>query len=237
MKKLAKSIVKNPYFTIVGWLATMIALVLAIVIPYIQARKVLLDFSYKSYGLVIDGITDMEGFDVRFYGKKIRRVSVTTCEICNLGNVTIEDDDVYEGHELRVFTQSDNTEVLFVNMVSQSYDTNNCKIYHEDNSVYVHFDILEKNDKVVFNIYHTGNADAVFNIEGKIKDGEISVDRRRESDLKVLGMAYFFAMLMVLYCCLIWIKELFQDGHIILALVVLFILIRAIMFVYKWFKA
>ena len=177
MKKLLEAITKNPLFVFVGWLGTMIALILAIVVPIMQARKVQLNFSYTSNLLVSDSLSEMEGLDIRFQGDKVEQLTVTTCEICNTGNVTIEDSDVYEGHKLRVFTGSDNAEVLFVSVVSQSYDTNNCQLSYDGNSVNVHFDVLEKKEKVVFNIYHTGAADTAFSIEGKVKEGKIKYEK------------------------------------------------------------
>lgn len=173
MNKLLDAFTKKPLIIFIGWLATIIALIIAIVVPIIQARKVQLNFSYSSSLLVSDSLSEMEGLDISFQGSKVGRLSVTTCEICNTGNVTIEDSDVYEGHKLRVFTGSENAEVLFASVVSQSYDTNNCQLSYDGNSVNVHFDVLEKKEKVVFNIYHTGDADTAFSIEGKIKEGNI----------------------------------------------------------------
>ncbi len=173
MKKLAKAVADNPYVTIFIEFITFLGFIAALVIPYIQARKVQLNFSYTSNLLVSDILSEMEGLDISFQGSKVGQLTVTTCEICNTGNTTIEDSDVYEGHKLRVFTGSDNAEVLFASVVSQSYDTNNCQLSYDGNSVNVHFDVLEKKEKVVFNIYHTGDADTAFSIEGKIKEGKI----------------------------------------------------------------
>lgn len=66
MNSLAEKITKNSYFIIVGWLATVIALILAIIMPFIQAKKICLSFRYYSNPLTIDSLSETEGLDIKY---------------------------------------------------------------------------------------------------------------------------------------------------------------------------
>ena len=196
MKSIAEKIAQNPYFVIVGWLATVIALLIAIIVPFVQAKKVRLDFSYTSNILVTDKLSEMEGLNISYNGNKINQLAVTSCEIRNTGNVTIEDQSVYDGHKLEITSDSEDVDVLFATVVSQSYDTNNVRISYDDKSVRVLFDALEKNDKTVINIYHSGDEHAVFNIDGKIKEGTI-VDTSKPG-ISIFSILSALALLLLL---------------------------------------
>ena len=173
MNSLAEKITKNSYFIIVGWLATVIALILAIIIPFIQAKKICLSFRYYSNPLTIDSLSETEGLDIKYNGDPINQLTVTTCVISNEGNVTIEDYDVYKGHKLKILKESGKDRVLFASLVFQSSDTNNCRLTYTDDSVSVRFDTLEKNERIKINIYHLGDEYTFFSLDGKIKEGKI----------------------------------------------------------------
>ena len=173
MKWLAEKIKENPYFALIGWLATIISLVVAIAVPIIQAKRVHLSYSCITNLLVTDRLSEIDDLDIKYKGNTINQLSVTSVEICNTGNATIEDDEVLK--KLRIHSTSDNMEVIFATVVSQSYDTNNCRVSYDKGGVTVYFDILEKNEKAVINVYHTGAADTVFIIDGKIKEGAIGL--------------------------------------------------------------
>ena len=173
MNKLAEKISKNPYFAITGWLLTFIAFIIAIVVPIVQARKVSISFSYTTNLLVTDSLSEVDDLEVSFKGEKINQLSVTSCRLVNDGNVIIEDDDIYPQHKITIQPKSEDTNILFAKVVDESYDTIGSKVSYDEKKATFLFDTMEKGDEVEINIYHTGKADDVFLIDGKIKDGRI----------------------------------------------------------------
>ena len=231
MNKLLEAFTKNTITVFIGWLATIIALFITVAIPIIQARKIQLGFLYGSNTFVSDSLSKLDGLEVSYRGSKVGRLTITTCLISNTGNVTIEDSDVYEDHKLSVFTESENAEILFASVMSQSSDTNNCQVSYDRNSVNVHFDVLEKNEEVVFNIYHTGEDDTVFSIEGKIKEGKITEGQfffNSSSRLHFLRMLVVMMIVATIFSMFAYFQTGFQDR--MRGITCILILITAIFF-------
>ena len=85
---------KNPVIVLSGWLATMVALVLAIVIPIIQRKRKELSFKYETSLLVTNKLSEVDGLNILFKGEPVEQLAVAVVEISNNGNRTIEISDV-----------------------------------------------------------------------------------------------------------------------------------------------
>ena len=68
------------------------------------------------------------------------------------------------------YRHTKNCTILGVDIIKQSADTIQCEI---DDTFTFSFEALEKKDYITFNIYHTGNENVKFALEGKIKEGKI----------------------------------------------------------------
>jgi hypothetical protein len=58
-------------------------------------------------------------------------------------------------------------------MLKQSEETIECKTKCSTSDVSFDFQAFEKKEYISFNIYHTGNAETVLELSGKIKEGKI----------------------------------------------------------------
>lgn len=181
MKSLANLVQKNPYFVVIGWLCTVIAFIIATVAPIIQRRRKVLSCVTSTNVLVSNTLSKVKGISVTYGGTQINQLAVTSMNIYNSGNVTIEDSHLHKNHELMIKVPS-GVKIIDVEITNQSTDTIGCEIKNIcDETADVRFQTFEKKDKVTINIYHTGNATTEVLLDGKIKDGRIN--NRNMSDL------------------------------------------------------
>lgn len=173
MDKIVESIANNPYLVLVVETATLIALIIAIIIPIVQKRKKRLSFSYVTNVLISENLSEMDELLISFKGKIINHLSVTCFKIINNGNVIIEGNDVYKGHELKISPKKAFTRVISAKIISQSSNTVNGMVSLEDANVNVSFQTFEVKDYLSINIYHTGDEDTEFTMTGKIKETKI----------------------------------------------------------------
>ena len=155
MDKIVNWISENPYWTAAGLLATFIALIIAVITPIIQRRKKRIFFSFSNTPLVSRDVAKINGIEILFQGKPVEQVSV-----------------FYKGHEL-LLKPRDKISILGVDLLKQSEETIECKTQCSDANVALSFQALEKRDYISLNLYYTGNADTVFELRGKIKEGKI----------------------------------------------------------------
>lgn len=189
MDAIANWIAKNPYLTAAGLFATFLGLIIAIVTPIMQRKRKRLYYTLSTTPLVKGTVSNIKGLEVLFSGKHIERLSVTNVKLWNSGNTLITDDDFYKNHELKLINHnSKNCTILGVKIIKQSADTIQCEI---DDTFTFSFQALEKKDYITFNIYHTGNENVKFALEGKIKEGKIinkTIDVDKQLSI-ITGMA------------------------------------------------
>lgn len=159
----------SQFITLSGWFIGFVSLVYA----FAQRKRKRLCYDYETNVLVTNKLSDIEGIEILLKNEKVNQLSVTSIEITNNGNTIIEDNDVYEGHKLRIVPRSDVGDIIYSKLVYESSDYINSSIATNKDSVEFRFNSLEKSDCVVVNVYHTGGKSAVFEIVGKIKEGKI----------------------------------------------------------------
>lgn len=172
MESIANWIAENPYLTAAGLLATFLGLIIAIITPIIQRRRKNLFFSYSTTPLVKEDIANIDGIEILFHGSPVEQLSVSSVHIWNGGNTIITPDDFYKDHELKLISQS-SISILGIDMLKQSEDTIECKMSCSTTAVGFSFQAFEKKEYITFNVYHTGNAETVLTLTGKIKEGKI----------------------------------------------------------------
>lgn len=171
MDAIANWIAKNPYLTAAGLFATFLGLIIAIVTPIMQRKRKRLYYTLSTTPLVKETVSSIKDLEVLFSGKHIERLSVTNVKLWNSGNTLITNDDFYNKHKLKLINyNTKNCAILGVDIIKQSTDTIQCEI---DDTFTFYFQALEKKDYITFNIYHTGNENVKFALEGKIKEGKI----------------------------------------------------------------
>lgn len=168
---IIQQISNNPYVTLSGWIATIIALVLSITFYFIQKKRKIISYFYKTNILVSEKLTDVEGLNISYGDNSIERLSVTNLEITNGGNIFIDESDIYHKKKLKFVLENKNIRVLFAKITDQSSDTIEGSTELNENEVNINFQALEKNDTIKINVYHTGNTETKFRLIGKIKDG------------------------------------------------------------------
>lgn len=174
MDAIANWIAENPYFTAAGLFATFLGLIIAIIVPIVQRRRKQLYYTTSTTQLVNENISNIKDIEILFCGKQINQLSVTNMKIWNSGNVLITNDDMYLNHELQVIPQGTfNCTILDVDIISQSTDTIQCIINSYPDKANIIFQAFEKKDFVSFNVYHTGDENVKFILDGKIKEGKI----------------------------------------------------------------
>lgn len=174
MDTIANWIANNPYLTAAGLLSTFLGLILAIIVPIIQRKRKQLYYTVSTTQLVNENISHIKDIEILFCGKQINELSVTNMKIWNSGNVLITNEDMYHNHELQVLPQgTSECTILDVDIISQSTDTIQCIINSYPEKANIIFQAFEKKDYVSFNVYHTGDENAKFVLDGKIKEGKI----------------------------------------------------------------
>lgn len=203
MNRLLEHISNHPAITLTGWGATMVGLIITIFLPFVQRRRKKLSFQYSTNVLITNKLSEIEGLDICYNGKGIEQLSVSSFLIINSGNVTINNQDLYSGHELKIVPAKDSDVIIqYAKMVSQSRDIVDCNVLVKDNSTTISFQAFEKKDYVNINIYHTGDISSSFDVVGIIKEGKIVEavsDRKRVETIKHISD------LIMLVVCLIFV--------------------------------
>lgn len=186
MTAIENWVVNNPKAAVISFFATIIALVIAIVVPLIQRRRKKLSYTAFSTMLVDDGKSKINGLNIRYKGVDINNLCITKMKIINNGNVLIEGNDFHVNHDLKIKTEDDIT-ILGVDIISTSVDTICPSI---DESLIIHFQAFEKNDWMEVDVYHTGNQKTEVILDGKLKEGNV-VDYTKI--VEAAEKAYYFA--------------------------------------------
>lgn len=187
MGTILKQISNNPIIVLTGWLGTMIALIIAIILPIIQKKRKRINYQYSTNVLITDKLSEVNDLQVTFKNEPIESLSVTSINLANNGNVTIENNDIYKGHNLTIIPKDVNTTILFAKVISQSSDTVECDIHYTNENATISFQTFEKGDYTNINIYHTGNDDSEFEVKGKIKEGKITSTKPKERTLATMS--------------------------------------------------
>lgn len=198
----------NPYITLSGWAATVIALVLAIFFYFSQKRRKIISYSYQTNRIVSDKLSEVEGLNVIYNGDVIEKLSITNIEITNNGNAIIEERDFYDKKKLKIVTDDKKIKLLFAKITYQSSETIECSVKIQDSEICVNFQALEIKENAIITIYHTGDAKTNFKLEGKIKDGGKIRDRGKIAEnedavwqkMRFLYIAMCLTMFMTLVC-------------------------------------
>ena len=171
--RIAEIIQNNPYFVIISFCVAILGIITSIVIAIIQKRKKRLSYSYSTNVLVTDKLSKIKELVITFKGKEINQLSITSFKISNNGNVTIENDDVYKGHELEIISVAKEDLIIGARPISHTSDTVDARTSFSESKVKISFQTLEPKDYLTVNVYHRGDENTKFELTGKIKETKI----------------------------------------------------------------
>ena len=167
-----EKIMSNPYAQALLGLCTIGALLFAIYVWIKGKRKKEISVYRSCYELVNFGRSNLNAVKLLYKGHEISDLAITKFAIWNSGNEVINWSDVVEKRPLEIKSKEEHTDILDVNIITESEDTNSFEIAaHEMHCMGIKFDYIEPNDGVVVQVLHTGSTDHV-NVDGKIKGGK-----------------------------------------------------------------
>ena len=164
--------IKNSNITwIILSLCTIASLVFGI-FSWIKSKK-RKQFTYasKSNYIIQNKANQIEKLDLKFDGKKIDNLTITTIVIWNSQNTEIRSEDIVTDYELSLYSTGD-TEILDAKIVFESEPANKFSIV-DSNPKRIKFGLeyVDKKDGLVVQIIHTGKAKDI-NVDVRIKGGE-----------------------------------------------------------------
>lgn len=136
----------------------------------------------KSFN-VIENFTQRidEKLSLKYDNKDIQNLTITNILLCNTGNETINFTDIAKADPIKICSLN-KANILKLNIIHSDNCANNFKLLraHNKDLYILHFDYIDKCEKVIIRALHSGKSSEDIALEGHIKGvGEII-----EGDLK-----------------------------------------------------
>lgn len=199
VKGITDFIANNPGMIAIGWLATVLGLIVAIATPIITRKKKRLSYAYDSTQLVEAEVAKANNIQVLFNNRPIERLCVTKFVIKNSGNTTVRWESMHRNHKLKIIgadvqiisvtiedvSRDIVTEAKEIEPINHAKDTKILEDIRDlgaidPNDEYgvipINFEAFEKKDYMILNIYHTGGIDTIFNLVGEDENLKIVAD-------------------------------------------------------------
>lgn len=187
----------NYYLTnypLISILISLMGILVSIVIAILQRNRRKLVFTYSTNVLVSNKTSQLAGLDVFYKQDRIDQLSVTNIDFRNAGNRIIEKDNFHDGCEITIVPNTE-LEILDAKVERQSCNTIGCNLIKNENSINLYFRAIEKEEAVSIIVYHTGDKHTTFEVNGKIKEGDIfyyNIDEEKFIDKFEIIMAWMF---------------------------------------------
>lgn len=173
MEELLRNIGGNPWYvliTIIGTVASIIAIPLAFIFYFKQKKKKRLFYSLRK-NVLIENLSEKLGdIEVSYKEEKINNLTFTKIAIWNAGNETINYDDIAISDYLRVIFTKNNT-LIQAKIIYHRNIANAFQLVWEDNSnqIKIIFEYINPNEGCVLQFVHTGETEHYLFISGTIK--------------------------------------------------------------------
>ena len=159
----------NPWLNLVFLALALLSVIISLALHYFGKRQKIPVFNKKSFTLIKDSLSELEGLSINFMGSEVANLTTTKISIWNKGKDTIDRRDVAPLDPVRVEVEGD-YKILQSKIIYESNDINNFKICRADDlKVEIDFDYFYKNEGIVVQIYHTSPSDENIKIAGTIK--------------------------------------------------------------------
>lgn len=128
--------------------------------------------------LISNSVSTLERLSIKYNGKSIPNLYVSTIKIKNQGNTILELDDFAPKAPLLISTSGEflisydaGTSSYIENNYHNLYPLFNLGEENKCNSAYIRFDYLSKKETISFTVFHTEN----ILISGKLKEGKVII--------------------------------------------------------------
>jgi hypothetical protein len=125
----------------------------------------------KSFN-VIENFTQRidEKLSLKYDNEDIQNLTITNILLCNAGNETINFTDIAKADPIKICSLN-KANILKLNIIYSDNCANNFKLLraHNKNSYILHFDYIDKREKVVIKALHSGKSSDDIVLKGHIK--------------------------------------------------------------------
>jgi len=183
--------------------------ILSLIFAYIfykkgrRFKKIL--YLKKSFN-IIENFTQHidERLSLKYDNEDIQNLTITNILLCNAGNETINFTDIAKADPIKIYSLNKEN-ILSLNIIYTNNRANNFKLLRAHNNKYsyiLHFDYIDKRDKVVIKALHSGKSSGDIVLKGHIKGiGEI-IEGNLEKYADPLSafaksLSYIFILMMV----------------------------------------
>lgn len=164
----------------------------------------------KIHNNIFEDNFDAQGkLRISFDGTELSSCSVSKVLIWNDGDKAIRSTDIPIKDKLKIIT-SDNVEFLEITPLISSNDT--CNVSHEqinDHLVEINFDYLEKNDGVLYQIFHSGTKSKDIEVKGTVIDSGKFVNLGEAAGKRFLYYMFIVLMLSAILPILYYFVDIF----------------------------
>ncbi|MGA2669455.1 MAG: hypothetical protein ABSF32_11170 [Ignavibacteria bacterium] len=126
----------------------------------------------KSINLIKNNLPNIDGLELLYQGEIIHNLTITNFALWNEGMDTINNLDVAPINNLKIIPKDiENTSILAYEIIYIKNKSNNFRIEFskEQNLLFIDFDYIDKDEGIIFKIYHTGTSNDDLFLHGDIK--------------------------------------------------------------------
>jgi hypothetical protein len=169
---------------------------------FIKNRKIKkISFHFKSFMLIDDLTTKLEGFEAKYDGQDLPRLTASRLLFWNSGNATINSSEIAKKDPIR-FNLPSSCKFLKSEIKISSSNSNNLALFtrgDNNNILYVTFDYLSPKEGCVIFLLHTCSDDLILEPLGTIIGGEAINNFNRtffNKNILTVGTPLFFCVLL-----------------------------------------
>lgn len=165
-------IIKNSTITwIILSFCTVASLAYAIITGVKGKKRKQFTYAKKSNYIIQNKVKTIEKLDLKFDGKSIDVLTISTIVIWNSQNTEIRREDIVSEYELSINSE-DNTEILDAKIIYENEPANKFSIKKlSSKKVVFDFEYVDRKEGFVVQIFHTGKSNSL-KVDCKIKGGE-----------------------------------------------------------------
>ena len=185
----------NLFWCIIGIIGgAIVSFIISLLFYFLGINKKRLSYEINTICLISNNINQVKGLKVKYKSNKIDNLYSSKITIKNIGNVSIEKQDLATNYPLSISTNGqfllnksngiDFYPIHKANNITPIIDFD--KSNNLCNHIIINFDYISKNDEFTCSIFHTGD----ISFDGILKDGEIisykDAIQRKKTIMRVL---------------------------------------------------
>ncbi len=166
--KTLKSLINNPWFSITGWIGTILGVLLTIYYYYRSNQNKRLVYKIETVEVITNKIKQIKSFHIFWENTEVSDLSISNIYLWNGGNKAIQPNDFPPLDNLRIHIEKGCT--LYKIEIVKSTDSNSNFVLQQSNNnqILLNFDVIEPNEGLHIRIYHAMSNDHPLSVKGKI---------------------------------------------------------------------